>query len=289
MSFNGLHYDSCHQYKSALESLGPGQYMLGTPMVNGCGVCYSSDPYIRLQQRGSTAGPNAPADMNELIDIDSDMRGLGRLHTRCPGTSYAPRCEGRSGSASGYPCGQGVAADGGGSPEEQRGPVKGYSGAEECGMPTDNTRLSNPPATLRGTEWKRWDFTCKNPQQHALVPFDHMIQSRIIVKDNHRPLLREPADQSATLPNGGADYDSNANGFPTERAPVPGDYCARPDGTPSVYAQIANYGRDTPRIQSYIERYYASHKHDDDDARQNAVQPMRSGFVDAAPAPINRG
>ena len=34
----------------------------------------------------------------------------------------------------------------------------------------------------------------------CLIPFDHNINNRIIVKDNHRPIIPKPLDQTSALP-----------------------------------------------------------------------------------------
>ena len=72
---------------------------------------------------------------------------------------------------------------------------------KDCDIPSrENTRLSNPPATLRGTGWNRWEWLCENPQKRSLVPFDYNINNRLVTKDNHRPLVPNPIDQSVFLP-----------------------------------------------------------------------------------------
>ena len=70
-----------------------------------------------------------------------------------------------------------------------------------CNIPTrENTRLSNPASTLRGTGWNRWEWLCENPQKRSIVPFDLNINERLVLKDNHRPLVPKPLDQSVFLP-----------------------------------------------------------------------------------------
>jgi hypothetical protein len=68
-------------------------------------------------------------------------------------------------------------------------------------MPTtENTRLSNPSCNLRGTGWNRWEWLCQDPQERVEIPFDYNINNRLVVRDNHRPLIPKPLDQSAALP-----------------------------------------------------------------------------------------
>ncbi|KAG1653629.1 hypothetical protein FOA52_007635 [Chlamydomonas sp. UWO 241] len=74
--------------------------------------------------------------------------------------------------------------------------------------PTEDTRLSNPPSTLRSTGVNRWQWLCKNPQDSALTRFDHNVASRIVVKDNHRPVIPTVLDQSRLLPPRPSDVEN---------------------------------------------------------------------------------
>ena len=70
-----------------------------------------------------------------------------------------------------------------------------------CKMPTtENTRLSNPSANLRGTGWNRWEWLCQDPQERVEIPFDYNISNRTMFKDNHRPVIPILIDQSGFLP-----------------------------------------------------------------------------------------
>ena len=63
------------------------------------------------------------------------------------------------------------------------------------------TRLSNPSCNLRGTGWNRWEWLCDNPQERVLMPFDTNISNRLVVKDNHRPVIPKLIDQTPILPS----------------------------------------------------------------------------------------
>ena len=54
----------------------------------------------------------------------------------------------------------------------------------DCFTSSEDTRLSNPPSTLRGTGINRWEWLCKNPQTDIEEPFDYQISSRILSKIN---------------------------------------------------------------------------------------------------------
>ena len=64
----------------------------------------------------------------------------------------------------------------------------------------EDTRLSNPACNLRGTGWNRWEWLCHDPQERVLMPFDYHINTNILERDNHRPCVPEPMDQTMSLP-----------------------------------------------------------------------------------------
>jgi hypothetical protein len=104
----------------------------------------------------------ATCDNKELIDVDSELLGLNVKQTKCPKEKYFNKdfCS--------------------------------NSKLKDCNdtfLSPEDTKLSNPPCTLRGTGWNRWEWLCSNPQEMALMPFEREIQNRLIVKDNHRPCI----------------------------------------------------------------------------------------------------
>jgi hypothetical protein len=56
----------------------------------------------------------------------------------------------------------------------------------------NETRLDNPGATLRGTGFNRWDWVHMNPQKNVMVPFDYLVDTKQVAKDNHRPCILKP-------------------------------------------------------------------------------------------------
>lgn len=169
MSFTRLDHDDC-TYKHVLaESRGPGTYMIGTPR-NDCTGCFFSAPGVFVDRYGAATCSEG------VVDVDSEVMNITRRASRCPSDKYIP---GRDGM-----------------------PCKAKLPAKDCSdfMGQEDTRLSNPPCTLRGTGWNRWEFLCRDPQESAFVPFDININNRMVVKDNHRPCIPEPIDQSDCLP-----------------------------------------------------------------------------------------
>jgi hypothetical protein len=171
MSFNRLNYDYC-QYKQTLaETTGACNYMLGTPSVVCKSDCFVENPSIRLQKNGVSTISNKP-----LVDVDSELWNRVSPNTKCPNLKYLPDC-----------------------PSDQI--ASSYIHPPQCSFTSgDDTRLTNPPSTLRGTGWNRWENLNRDPQLNALVPFDLNIQNRILVKDNHRPCIPSPLNPNPSLP-----------------------------------------------------------------------------------------
>ena len=187
MSFTRSHYDTCAHEQYLSETVGTGIYMLGTPR-NSCEPCIASaNPYIRLQSQGASVSKDS-----SLIDVDSELLGITRNLSQCPERKYMPgvNAAGLCGSEAG--CTQ-----------------KGCNGkfcvnhqkktnnvrVENCFPKTEDTKLSNPPCTLRGTGWNRWEYLERNPQERVEIPYDHQIDTKLLSKDNHRPCVVAPQDQ----------------------------------------------------------------------------------------------
>lgn len=165
MSFSRLPYDTCSYKHQLAESIGSGEYQISTP--NKCDPCFVPSPSIRLQRFGDSLCPS-------LVDVDSELMGLTRKATKDPCLHYAP----------------------------QETPYCTPTHLRECNdLDSENSRLSNPPCTMRCRGWNRWEWLCKNPQDNALITFDWNVSNRIVVKDNHRPHIEKPLDQTLALPN----------------------------------------------------------------------------------------
>ena len=169
MSFTRLNYDDDSYKHSLRESVYPGAYMLKAPRNDCDDGCFYPAPEIALASTG------AALCEKDLVDVDSELIGITRKASHCPTNQYLPSDK----------------------PFCQAKPLK------DCyGLNTEPTRISNGPCTLRGIPngWNRWEWLCMNPQDKALIPFDYNINNRTIVKDNHRPCVNKPIDQSCALP-----------------------------------------------------------------------------------------
>lgn len=174
MSFNNLDYDTCAYKQFLHESIGPGSYQLNTPYIS-CKDCFVEDPQIILQRSGASVARDVP-----MIDIDSELLNITRKSSNCSRDSFIPKFD-------------------------KDGNINNNINLvdfENCKLPTtENTKLSNPPCTLRGTGINRWEWLCNDPQERVFIPFDYNISNRTLFKDNHRPLIPKPIDQTLVLPN----------------------------------------------------------------------------------------
>lgn len=196
MSYNRLDYD-INAYKQAVnESLGPGVYQINQPRID-CVGCYPADPYQRLQYQGDSVSRSTL-----LVDVDSELMNITRKLSKDPSKYYIPRCP--NGCSSGEFCGQGVTGQ---CPNAKRGERFGDSDLhhfKDCGrIGTEDTRISNPTCTLRGTGWNRWEWLCINPQERVEIPFDWNINTNMLARDNHRPCVPTPIDPTPALPRYG--------------------------------------------------------------------------------------
>ena len=173
MSFNRLDYDTCAYKQELAESSGPGDYQLTTPFIS-CADCFNKDPQIILQRSGNSVASKIP-----MVDVDSELLNLNRKLSNCSRDSFIPKFN-------------------------KTGEIDNSietTDFKNCDMPTtENTRLSNPSCNLRGTGWNRWEWLCQDPQERVTIPFDNNISNRIMFKDNHRPLIPTPMDQSGFFP-----------------------------------------------------------------------------------------
>lgn len=58
-----------------------------------------------------------------------------------------------------------------------------------CSFNTEDTRLSNPPSTLKGTGVNRFQPLCFNPQEKIFFPGEYHTSTRLVFRDNHRPCI----------------------------------------------------------------------------------------------------
>ena len=203
MSFNRLNYDRDAYKQDLRESTGTGAYVLNTP-VTDCQACFPPDNHNTLRMNSSICTNKT------LVDVSSELLGITRHNSKAPNDKYIPT------------------------------PENGFCHSttlKDCqSIHAEDTRLSNPPMTLRGTGWNRWDWLCQDPQRNAFVPFDYNIAGRIVAKDNHRPYLQMPIDQSAALPPENSNDDAVPQYAATHHKPQKDD-----EFKPSTTWKAANF------------------------------------------------
>lgn len=194
MSFNRLSYDTCESKIAIQESVSPGLYQMNTPVL--CNTCFQDNPQI-ISQRGAVS-MNANTDWRFYagpIDVETDLLNINRPATRCPSGKYEPKCPNCNVVLSGEPCGQGVSDVCYNCRSTlPKGAMcnQDLVNLPDCHFPVENTRLSNPPSTLRGTGWNRFEYLCLDPQANILFPGEYEIPTRLVFRDNFRPCVRTP-------------------------------------------------------------------------------------------------
>jgi hypothetical protein len=186
MSFNRLNYDTSAYTHRLKESIGPGEYMLDRN--NFCEPCFVPSPEVRIDRFGASICPK------DLVDVDSELLGITRKASECPSKKYLPLAD----------------------------EFCKKTNLRECNaLDPENTRLSNPPCTLKCRGINRWESLCKDPQENVEVPFHWNVNNRLVVKDNWRPCIPKPLDQTLALPEGKRD-----------NTVYKGKFCGIPDPSP---------------------------------------------------------
>lgn len=177
-NFTRLNYDPCSYKEQLKRATAPGLYMVNTP-GNDCRECSQdvpADPFLRYQKYGAAMCPPGKA-----VDDSSELKGLNYPNSHCMTDMYLPGKYAAKGQCE----------------------PKGNATAYACNLqrPTEQTRLSNNPCNLRGTGINRWEWLCYDPQEYAIIPFEHLVNERLVTKDNHVPCLENPMDQSGFFPS----------------------------------------------------------------------------------------
>lgn len=172
-----LSQDSCSYTEKLRRTTGPGLYALNVP-YNDCAPCGSlpDDPNFRYQ----AYGPNT-CTMAAAVDDASELLGLNYKLTKCNSDEYVPNKYVPKGPSAGCS-------------------VRPSNNPRECIAPTEDTRLSHPSNTLRGTGINRWEWLCFDPQETAIEEFDRVpVNYRMVAKDNHVPIFETPLEMSDQL------------------------------------------------------------------------------------------
>ena len=154
-AFTRNRYDDFHQVDDNRIATYASRYMLNPPAMN-CPTTFPANATVRLQKSGG-----AWVSGQWRTDVESDLRGIGRLGTRvrCDEALY--------------------------NPESNTMNQLGVANAPDQIVPLTFARLVDPPCTLRATGWNRWQPLFHNPQETFETPFDFFIPSRIQDKERY--------------------------------------------------------------------------------------------------------
>jgi hypothetical protein len=190
MSFQKSCYDVCSYKYQLAQEIGPGLYQLTRP-DNQVVPVLPRDPRFIAQTSGVSVSKNT-----SLIDIDSELIGISRNLTRCPDRKYMPDAN------ASFHCGAQTGKVRNGCQPFDKVCVDNTEILKfaDNGLYSEDTRLSNPACTLRGTGWNRWEALPMQPQERVTEEFDFQINTKLLSKDNHRPCLPNPMDQYSTYP-----------------------------------------------------------------------------------------
>jgi len=191
MSFNRLKYDRCETSEYNKITTGPGNYHIKTPIQTN--LCLNDNPWVQNQKMGVSL--NSHVDWRFYsgpVDVESDLLNLNRPSSNCPSNKYNPSCD-TNACTTGEICGQGVSQSCKGTRTNWNRPGdNNLVSFPRCHFPVDDTRLNNPASNLRGTGWNRFDPLFIDPQKKVFFPGLQNIDTRTLMKDNHRPKLARP-------------------------------------------------------------------------------------------------
>lgn len=161
MAFSRKNYDEqCYeQYQK--DTTFQGNYALNEPRFFNQAPLLDS-VYIRTGKYG-----HVTKDFTERINLESDIQGYTRPSVR--------ECKNQH------------------LPNQNMKQIDNYTLVE---FNVVETRLDNPGCTLRGTGFNRWDWVHMDPQKNVMVPFDFMVDTKQLAKDNHRPHIVRPEYQN---------------------------------------------------------------------------------------------
>lgn len=163
MSFTRNKYDAQNYNRDLFQTIRPGHFRTNLPR-NECDGCLNPNAH-------NASFGNSIYNEN-LMDVDSELMGLNVKNTKCPEKDF--------------------------NPERSNEQFKNSNKTHYADCPNfvgENTRLSNPTCTLRGTGWNRWEWLCQDPQDKAIIPFNIELNTSIMTKDDHRPCVPRPVDQ----------------------------------------------------------------------------------------------
>jgi hypothetical protein len=160
--------DDCHLEDDVRITTGPGRYVTEAPNAY-CNASFAPEPTVRQQRWGASQ-----VETYTKTDVESDLFNINRTTTKAVCGQYDPNDNRMNGA--------------------------GKRAIKEASFPQTHARLNDPPCTLRGTGWNRWQWLCQNPQEGVMMPFDWYVPGRLLHKDAHRPCIPTPLSPAPVLP-----------------------------------------------------------------------------------------
>lgn len=161
MSFTNIKYDKCDQKTQLNESVASCSYYLNTPIItNKC-----LNPNFINQKGPVGLNKNSEIDFNFYQpDIESELMNINKPLTNCI----------KNKNNFGHD-----------DSNKTNIPI--------CDFPSDSTRLSNPPSTMRGIGINRFETLCLDPQAKIFLPQNGFnFDTKNYYKDNFVPCVRQP-------------------------------------------------------------------------------------------------
>lgn len=84
MSLNQLRYDTCAYQHNVTQSVGVLGWVMDSNRNENCNKC-------RIEF-GVVGGTNVGHPKGDIVDVESDLRGITRLNTKCPTLQYLNPC-----------------------------------------------------------------------------------------------------------------------------------------------------------------------------------------------------
>ena len=85
MSFTRLQYDTCTYKQELGDNISVLGYLLDPVKYNHCSPCRS--------ELGTVGGNNVSQARGSLVDLENDLLGINRGHSRCAQTRFMPRAD----------------------------------------------------------------------------------------------------------------------------------------------------------------------------------------------------
>jgi hypothetical protein len=145
-------FDDFHQMDDMRITSYALRYYINPPAAN-CPTSFPVNATTRIQKSGASW-----ASGQWKTDVESDLMGINRFGSRVKtDTLYNPVTNPMNNTP--------------------------YEAAPDETFPLVFNRLNNPPCTLRGTGWNRWQALPHQPQLTFETPFDHFIPSKLLDKE----------------------------------------------------------------------------------------------------------